>query len=102
MSPADRPWPRPRELPYKRYFQDPRALTALSIAVQELSGCPSALRFVEDDVEGAEGTSVLVSVICDDFPGENGTKAKASVDIEMAVDTVGNPVGPLAFEYHIP
>ncbi|MEO1280452.1 MAG: hypothetical protein AAFV69_01825 [Pseudomonadota bacterium] len=91
-----------RELPFARYAQEPRAIMALAIAIQELNDCDGDLAFSETDVPGGDGTSVLATVSCERFPGENGTMAKATVVIEMGVDAQKAPIGPTSFEYNLP
>jgi len=91
-----------RELPYKRYLQDSRSLSALSIAVQELSACEDEIRFLESDLPESEGASVMVEASCKRFPDSDGNMKAASIRVEMAVDPAGNPIGPLVFEYKFP
>ncbi|MEO1207086.1 MAG: hypothetical protein AAFV45_12220 [Pseudomonadota bacterium] len=91
-----------RELPFATYAQEPRAIMALAIAIQELSDCDGDLTFSETDVPDGDGTSVLATVTCERFPTESGAFAKATVVIEMGVDGKKAPIGPTSFEYNLP
>lgn len=90
-----------RDLPFARYAQEARALMALTIAVQELTGCESPLEFREEDVAGSNGTLVRAVVTCPRFPASGGPKP-ASVKIELGIDDKKIPIGPTSFDYDLP
>ena len=91
-----------REMPYKKYMQDPRVLTALSIAVTELSACEAPLTFQEKDATEDSPGGVIAVVRCGKYPDSNGKFHKAHVNVDMATDEDGNPVGPIVFDYNLP
>lgn len=91
-----------RELPLEKYAQEPRAIMALAIAVQELADCEGDLSFSEDDPKDGSADTVLATITCEAFPSDNGNTAKATVVIEMGVDEKKAPIGPTHFEYNLP
>lgn len=91
-----------RELSWNKYAQEPRAIMALAIAVQELGDCEGDLTFFESDPKDGSTDTVLVTVMCEAFPADKGKTAKASVVIEMGVDEKKHPIGPTSFEYNLP
>lgn len=91
-----------RDLPLENYAQEPRALMALAVAVHELSDCQSKLAFIEEDVAGGDGSTILATVTCEKFPAADGKIKPANVKIEMVVDDKKLPIGPTSFEYNLP
>jgi len=91
-----------KPLDFKRYAQEPRALMAIAIAVQELADCDGDLAFTEEELTEDGTTIAVVKVVCQNYPTVDDKTAAATVTIEMGIDDERIPTGPISFDYQLP
>jgi len=82
-----------------RFMQDASVVSAIAIAVDQLSSCEENLVFSETKKNEKDNDIITVIVTCNKFPDDEGKLERSSVRVELELNQDGSVGDPLGFSY---
>jgi len=82
-----------------KFLQNASTISAIASAVSQLDGCEEDLGFSEKRMKGNDGNIIVVTVICNKYPDDNGKLVRSFVRVEMELDEDGSIGAPIGFSY---
>ena len=83
----------------RMFLQNGPAISAIGLAVSQLSGCQEDLGFSQTKRKDNDGSIITVAVTCRKLLGDDGKTSPASIQIEFELEDDGNVGPPIAFIY---